>query len=340
MTRFFRHIAHCLHRREILRTLAIFAVTAVVFAPASRAQDLSSIPAAFVDVGIGARSAAMGYTGVASERGASAMAWNPASLASDLGTEIAFSYVDQAEMVEFAHVSWVMPLREGRSAWGLSAFVSGDDMLREATMEVAYSHRLRFIWLGTKVGYRLAEFGKNALSGGDYVVFDPDEVATGLDRQVNGKAQGLLVDLGMRLELTHRLDLGVVARNVAAPVEWTSRSLARPGEQSYIESIPFELSTGAAYQLSEQLGGYLEWTPSLGGDAIARYGMGLSYDPMDVITLRMGRLLTMDRRRDEWKTLGFGIRTPGNLTWSMEADYAFIISDFARTQQISLRFGL
>jgi hypothetical protein len=303
-------------------------------------QELSSIPGAFADVGIGARAAALGYTGVASERGASAMAWNPASLASDQGMELTFSYVDQVELVEFGHVAWVMPFRSGRSAWGLSAHVSGDDMLREMTARIAYSHRIRFLWLGVGLGYRLADFGDNTLSSDDYVVFDPDEVSVGLSRQVNGTASGFLVDLGMRVAFTHRLDMAVAARNVAAPMEWTTYSEARAGAHSYFESIPLEISTGVAYRLSDRLGGYLEWTPNISGDAIPRFGLGVSFEPMDEVTFRVGRLMTQDRRRDEWKTFGFGIRTPKGLGWSIEADYAFIVSHLARTQQISLRFGL
>lgn len=335
MKRIIRHIAS--RRAAPLGWVMAFTCLLVPLAPA---QDLSSIPGAFVDIGIGARSAALGYTGVASERGASAMAWNPASLLSDQGMELVLSYVDQVELVEFGHVAWVMPLRSGRSAWGLSAHVSGDEVLRETTLQMAYSHRIRFVWMGAAVGYRMADFGGNQLTAEDYVVFDPDEISVGLTRQVSGKAQGFLVDLGMRLAFTHRFDMAVVARNVAAPVEWKTYSEARPGEHSYFESIPLEISTGVAYRLSDRIGGYLEWTPKLSGDAIPRFGLGVSYAPIQVITFRVGRMMTQDRLRDEWKTFGFGIRTPEALNWSIEADYAFIVSDLARTQQISLRFGL
>lgn len=318
---------------------ALFVLIVWMTVPAT-GQELSSIPGAFVDVGIGARAAALGYTGVASERGSGAMAWNPASLVSDQGMELTFSYVDQVELVEFGHVAWVMPLRSGRSAWGLSAHVSGDDMLRETTARIAFSQRIRFLWLGLGLGYRLADFGDNNLTSDDYVVFDPDEVSVGLSRQVSGTARGFLVDLGMRVAFTHRLDMAVSARNVAAPMEWTSYSEARAGAHSYFESIPLEISTGVAYRLSDRLGGYLEWTPNVSGDAIPRFGLGMSFEPIDEVTFRLGRLMTQDRRRDEWKTFGFGIRTPKGLKWSIEADYAFIVSDLARTQQISMRFGL
>jgi len=306
----------------------------------SGAQALSSVPGAFVDIGIGARAAASGYTGIASERGASAMAWNPASLVSDQGMEIVFSYVDQLGLVEFGHVAWAMPLRSGRSAWGLAAQVNGDDMLREMTLQAAYSHRIRFLWLGLSVGYRMAEFGNNTLSADDYPVFDPDEIAVGLNRQVRGDAQGFMLDAGLRLEMTHRLDMAVAVRNAYAPVQWTSDAPSREGRKRYFESVPVEVSTGVAYRMSDRLSGYLDWTPGLASDAIPRVGIGVSYRPLDEIVFRVGRLMVHDRRRDEWRTFGFGIRTPSALDWSIEADYAIVVSELARTQQITLRFGL
>ena len=306
----------------------------------ARAQTLSRMPGAFADIGIGAESAALGYSGVAGQRGAAALAWNPASILPNNGMEVSFSWVDQIELIDFGYVSWAMPLRSGRSAWGLSAEVSGDDMLREATLRAAYSHRIRRVWIGLGAGYRRADYGNNRLSESDYVIFDPDEVAVGIGQQVSGSANGLLLDAGMLVEATRRLDFGVAVRNALAPTEWTSRSRAREGTNVYFESVPMEVSTGVAYRLSERLGGFLEWTPGLGTDAVPRFGLGASFTPLHVITLRAGRMMTQDRADDEWNTFGFGLRTPPSMGWSIVADYAYVVSSFARTQQISIRFGL
>lgn len=323
----------------LVSTILAAGMLACCVLPAS-GQALSSMAGAFVDVGIGARSAALGYTGVAGERGANALAWNPASLLPADDMELSFSWVDQVELVEFGHMAWAMPLRAGRSAWGLAAEVSGDEMLREATLRAAYSHRIRSIWVGLGIGYRRADYGKNQLSDDDYVVFDPDEITQGTARQVSGSANGLLVDAGIRIEMTHRLDIAVAAKNMVAPVEWTSRSAARTGTNVYFESVPMELSTGVAYRLSDRMAGFLEWTPALGTDAVPRFGLGAAFTPIDMLTLRLGRMMTQDRLNDEWKTFGFGLRTPPSKDWTIEADYAYVVSAFARTQQISIRFGL
>lgn len=317
----------------------LVSVLTLVGRPAS-GQALTNIPAAFADVGVGAEAAALGYTGVAGMRGADALAWNPASIVPTGGMELSFSWVDQLGLVDFGYMAWTMPMRSGRSAMGASIEVSGDDMLREATLRAAYTHRIRRVHVGIGLGYRRADYGRNRLSADDYVVFDPDEVTSGINQQVSGSANGLLLDAGLLVDVSRRIDLALSARNVLAPTEWLSRSVARPGDRTYFESIPMEISTGLAYRLSDRLSGFMSWTPSLGSDAIPRVGLGAAFTPVDVITLRAGRLMMEDRSQEAWKTFGFGLSTPKSRDWSISADYAYVISPLARTQQITLRFGL
>jgi hypothetical protein len=306
--------------------------------PAS-AQALTNIPAAFTDVGIGAEAAALGYAGVAGVRGSDALAWNPASIVPRDGMELSFSWVDQLGLVDFGYMAWSMPLRSGRSALGASVEVSGDDMLLETTLRTAYSHRIRRVHVGIGLGYRRADYGRNRLSADDYLVFDPDEVASGIQQQVSGSANGLLLDAGLHIEASRRIDVAVSARNVLAPMSWVSRSAARSGSRTYIESVPMEVTTGMAYRLSDKLGGFMSWTPSLGSDAIPRVGLGASFTPVTVLTLRAGRLMIQDRSGEAWKTFGFGLRTPTARDWAVMADYAYVVSPLARTQQITLRFA-
>jgi hypothetical protein len=100
-----------------------------------------------------------------------------------------------------------------------------------------------------------------------------------------------------------------------------------------------EVTTGMAYRLSDKLGGFMSWTPSLGSDAIPRVGLGASFTPVTVLTLRAGRLMIQDRSGEAWKTFGFGLRTPTARDWAVMADYAYVVSPLARTQQITLRFA-
>jgi len=304
------------------------------------AQEISSIPGAFAQIGIGARSAGLGYTGTAGAIGSGAMAWNPAAIYSDNGMELALSYVDQLEVVEFGYAALSIPLKNNRNAIAISAHYSGDEALTEESAKVAYAHRIGFIWLGAAVGIRRAMYGKNKLNAGDYVVFDADEIAEGLSRQVSGTATGYTIEAGMRMMWSRDLAVSLSARNISAPMLWRSYSQARPGKKSYIESVPLELATGVKYQLSDRVSGALEWVPALESDAISRIGLGASFLPVEMIALRVGRVIFHDGIQNETNTFGFGIRTPKSAGLNIRADYAYIISDLARTQQLSLSIGL
>lgn len=305
----------------------------------SSAQALSGIPAAFADIGIGARAAALGYAGTAGVTGSAAIAWNPASILPENGFEVSASYVDQVEAVEFGHLSMAFPVFRRNGAVAMSVQVTGDDMLMESTLRGAYTHRIRFLWLGVGGSFRRATYGNNTLSDGDFVVFEPDEIAEGINRQVHGSAMGFSVDAGLRMYWADFLVVAVSARNIAAPVFWESKAEARSGTHVYEESVPLEISSGVSYRLSNRIRGFLEWTPAMTSDAVSRVGLGASFRPVDVISFRLGRLILQDGLRNEWNTFGFGLRTPSRMKWSLEADYAYIMSDLAQTQQISLRVG-
>ena len=326
--------------RNIVCRLWVVALLGCAGAKLSSAQVLSGIPAAFAEVGIGARAAALGYAGTAAVTGSGAISWNPASILPEDGFEISASYVDQIEAVEFGHLAMAFPVMRRHGAFALSVQVTGDDMLMESTVRAAYAHRIRFLWLGVGGSLRRATYGNNALSDGDFVVFELDEIAQGRDRQVHGSALGFSVDAGLRMYWADFLIVAVSARNIAAPVSWESEATARSGVRSYVESVPLEISSGVSYRLSNRIRGFLEWTPAMTSDAISRVGLGASYRPVEVISFRLGRLVLQDGLQNEWNTFGFGIRTPSRMKWSLEADYAYIMSDLAHTQQISLRLGL
>ncbi|MBT3449055.1 MAG: hypothetical protein HOC28_08900 [Bacteroidetes Order II. Incertae sedis bacterium] len=305
-----------------------------------KAQQLSSIPGAFVDVGIGASIAAYGYAGTASSRGATALNWNPAGIYPEEGPEATFSFVDQLEIVEYGYFSLSVPLWENRNAFALSAQVSGDESLLEESVSVGYAHRFGFVWMGVSGSYRRAVYGKNALRADDYVIFTPDEVTAGLDRQVSGTASGFGLDAGIQLLLTDGVVFGVTARNMAAPIAWSSWSAARPGTKEYSESIPLEVAMGIQYRLSDKLAGSIEWVPEIKAGSISRIGIGAAFNPVTILAIRAGRLILQDGFDNDINTFGFGLKTPPSMDLRLRADYAFITGNIARTQQVSLVIGL
>ena len=80
----------------------ILLIAMIAAVPAS-AEEVSDIPGAFVDVGIGAAEMRMGGAAVAGSQGASAVFWNPAGLAlADRGKEFAIAYCDQMGLVPYS----------------------------------------------------------------------------------------------------------------------------------------------------------------------------------------------------------------------------------------------
>lgn len=314
---------------------AVFSLCAM--AGVSSAQQLSSIPAAFVDVGIGAQVAGRGYAGTAMLNGANALNWNPASIYPDEGLEFSFSYVDQLESVEYGYAVLSVPLKNRRSAFALAASYSGDDVLAEESIQIGFSYRIRFAWFGIRIGYRRAVFGKNLLNAEDYVIFDASEVAEAARQHVSGTANGYSVDVGIRLNLGEDLSIGFSTRNLAAPMYWSSSS--EVGSRSYQESVPMEITTGVHYQPSKKISGSLDFSPSTGEDSISKIGLGVEFSPVSIIAFRAGRMIIQDGFSNEISTFGFGIRTPRSAGMRLRSDYAFVISDLARTQQISLLIG-
>jgi len=328
------------YRSLFLRTVAglLGLVLTLGLSSSVQAQDLSTIPGAFADLGIGAESASLGYSGTSSQRGAFAMAWNPASIRPESGLETAVSWVDHLEAVDFAHAALAVPLGK-KWGWGLSAHIIGDDVLRESTIRTAWSYKFFFMTFGLGAGYRHASFGNNDLSIGDWVVFDPSEVAEGVSQQVSGSAQGFSVDAAMNMHWSDDVMVAIVARNLASPVRWKSSSNGTE-ESSYVESVPAELSLGAGYHITPRISTFLEWTPALKPDAVVRTGFGISIRPVEPLSLNMGRQILHDGFSNERQTWGFGLRTPSSFGLTLEAAYAYVVSELAPTQQVSLRIGL
>ncbi|NQV72350.1 hypothetical protein HQ496_04435 [bacterium] len=304
------------------------------------ARQLSAIPGAFADIGIGAHVAGQGFTGTASISGAGAVNWNIASIYPADGLEASFSYVDQLGLIDYGHVSIAIPLFSNRNAVAFSAEYSGDEALTEQSVHFGYSHRIAFMWLGLGVGYRSASFGRNTISSSDYHVFSDSDVDEANNRKVYGNASGLNVDLGLLMKLGADVRWGISAKNVTAPLTWKSASQSRPEVSSYVESIPLEISTGVTYQLSDHISGALEWVPDLASSSISRIGFGADFSPVYSISIRAGRMLLQDGYKNEVSTFGFGIRTPRSMDLRLSVDYAYVSSFLATTQHVSLLVGL
>ncbi len=303
-----------------------------------QAQPLSSVSAAFADVGVGARVAAMGYAGVASGQGMGGAVWNPASATEFGRVEASFAYLDQFGVLSYAEAG--LGGRIG-TRWGLGLSIrdSGDDALRETSIRGILGHSIGRLSVGGAFSLLLARFGRNDLAGEDYSVFDPSEVAIGIGNQIQGEATGFSMDLGIRYSVG-RAALALVARNLLAPVQWDSRTANGGNKSSYSEGVPLEILVGAAIPAGESGLFTMDYRPALRGDLDPVIRAGAEWVLAGVLALRTGTERTFNGRNDERYTVGFGIIPPFRGRTRMRAGYSFSTGLLGDSQQFSLQVSL
>lgn len=301
-------------------------------------QPLSGIPAAFVDVGFGARPVAMGSAYVGLSDDVHSVLWNPAGLSSLPDAEVAFSSVQQLGLVGYQHMAAATPLQGGGQGMGVALIASGDAALRELTLHTAYARTFGALALGLGVKYRRASFGGNDLREEDYTVFDSDEIAAARAAQVQGTGQGFGLDLGLLYRPNPKAQVGVMLRDVVAPLNWDSRSNDpdRPARGAYREGVPMELAVGTVYRVGANLAVTADYLPSLQGGVSNRVRAGVEAAFLELFALRLGMQQQVNGLQDEQYALGFGLNTPPFQGLQVRASYTYLVQDLANSQHLSI----
>lgn len=289
----------------------------------------------FVEVGLDASIAGVGYAGAGSATGVRALAFNVAGLAHATSLELMLSHVDQLEQVAYDHLAVAVPFIRGTSVIGGAVSVSGDDAYTEWTAQLAYAHRMAWLTVGVGGRYRRASYGRNVLNPADLTVFDPDEIADGMARKVWGDARGWGLDAGVAVQAHRDIRMAWTLRNVAAPVEWVATSGVRERASS-TEHVPADMDVSVSYTPSDWFTFHAAWAPAMDRDVAARYGFGAGIRPVRVLELRAGRQLLHDGYRNESTTLGFGLRADDVWGVGLRMDYAWVSSDLAVSQLFTL----
>lgn len=311
-------------RSARIATLLVIAV-AICASSAARAEQLSDIPAAFVDVGIGTREMGMAGAAVAGSRGATAVFWNPAGLAAgDADTELAVTYGNQMGLVPYSAAAGVRRVGE-RWALGAGIIYSGDEVLSEMTGLLCAAGEFGSVpWMpegvllaGASLRTRWASFGGNDSPG----------------EQVTGSVIGAALDVGAVVPLTDRARLGVSGRDLVGVLNWDSSSSG-----SYEEGVPPALVVGVAVQTTESSVIEVDLDKALRQDCRDLVAVGGEVSLFGMAALRAGYRKALAPHDFEEFTVGAGASMPTGAS-AVTLDVAYVFGKLEDTLRLGVGFA-
>ncbi len=307
--------------RGLTRIALSVALCAVAFTVAG-AQELSDIPAAFVDVGIGARPMGTGGAVAAATLGPESVFYNPAGLAPTTGaTAFSVTHGEQMGLVPYSAASASHTLGSGL-ALGIGVIHSGDDVLTETTILIGAAREImsapwcagRSIGVGLTARGRRASFGNNESTEG----------------QVTGSASGFGVDAGALVPLTETLTLGLSGRDIFNSLTWDSSVSG-----SYSENVPAGLTIGFRAVPHGHVAVEVDIEKSLRLDNPDRVFAGIELSLWDVADLRGGyRKVLASGDFDEY-TAGAGASLSAG-SMRLRVDVAYVFGQLENTMRFSL----
>lgn len=201
-----------------MRTLALAAL--LTFASSSRAAETAS----FLEIGVGARTLAMGGAATALPDGANSLYWNPAGLAGLKKREITASHAELFASTRHDFLAYAHPTSQGTFAAGLTYLsqgrIEGRDAAgrptagydaSDAAISLGYARSLGTVQAGVGVKYLRSHIAST-------------------------EAQGLAVDLGAKKDLD-KLTVGAALRNAGPGLKYEDQR----------NDLPLRLAAGAAY---------------------------------------------------------------------------------------------
>lgn len=321
-----------------MKRLILFLFTIAVLASGSaQSQELSMIPGSFVDIGFGTRPVGMGFAFVGLADDENSPYWNPAGLTQINEIKAGFSQADQLGLITYNYASATMPIPGQNHAVGISVISSGDEAMEELSIHAAYGIRFNIVSLGVALKYRNASFGNNSLNRDDYVVFDDDEIDTGFGQQVFGDANGIGLDLGLLIQPSDYVQLGVVLRDAYAPMSWNSeaRSVEYQARGKYDEELPYELIIGSALTLSKNFLAVVDFQPATSSERTNWVRAGVEGRLVNVLMIRAGTEQGINEIDDDRFTLGTGLDIRIKDKIRVQSDFAYVIDPIQNSQRIS-----
>jgi hypothetical protein len=303
----------------------------------TQAQELSTIPGSFVDIGFGSRPVGMGFAFVGLADDENSSFWNPAGLGSISQITAGFSQADQMGLITYNYANAIVPLPGLKHSAGLAFVSSGDDAMEELSIYASYGIKLSVFSLGATLKYRNASFGNNSLNRDDYLVFDDDEFESGLGQQVFGDANGFGLDLGLLYQPNDEIRFGVLFRDAIAPMNWNSeaRSTEYEARGSYDEELPYEIVFGGSIKFTKNILAVADFQPATDSERVNWVRAGVEGKLVNVLLLRAGTEQGINDFDDDRFTLGTGIDITINDKIRIKSDFAYVIDPIQNSQRIS-----
>lgn len=301
--------------------IRILTVVLVMLTTGMIAKVRAEIPAAFVDIGYGARPMGMGGAYVALASDAYGVLWNPSCLPYVRGWQVSTMYAKQFGIIPYMLATLARNVGSD-GGMGIALLSSGDDALRETTGLISYGMRLgRFgrgldnFSLGITLKFRQASFGNNPDGGED---------------QIQGNAFGYGLDLGLRWKFAARWTLGLVVRDALNTVTYNNETRA----EEYQESVPSTLIIGTAFLAKPYLVFTLDWDKALYSDVKDKVLAGAELRLFKLLFIRAGWAQSLDPEPNRKLNWGLGLQY-FTRTFGVRFDFAYQYHFLATTPRVS-----
>lgn len=283
----------------------------------------ADIPAAFVDIGYGARPMGMGGAYVALAGDAYSVLWNPAGTPYARGWQASTMYAKQFNLIHYYLMTGARSM--GDYGFGAAVLSAGDELWRETTALVSgglklrrYGRAFQGMSVGATLKLRSVSFGNN-----------PD----GGENQIQGSGLGYGLDLGLRWKFARRWTLGILYRDAVNEVNYNNETR----DVSYGQRVPSSLVMGTAFLANPNLVFVMDWDKSLSRDMDDRVLAGMEWRLFDILFARCGWSQSLGAEANRKFNWGLGLQY-FRKNFGVRVDFAYQSYFLANTPRVSTSF--
>lgn len=316
--------------KRLITYLAGIPATIAAITSCVIAGDLSGIPGAFADVGLGIRPLGMGsaYTALAMDE--HAVRWNPSLLGEVLDPSAGFSWTKQFNIIDYNYISIAYPVSDIGLGVGGYFISSGDEIYSETTIGLGAGmtgDNLKLpdnLLLGSTVKIYLADYG--------------NDQAGGVER-VTGSAAGFGLDLAASWWINEEFIIALVGRDLINTLSWDSDNIDHSTKGSYSEGVSRVIDIGGAFQ-DDQIAISFGIQPSLYSDVPTRLGFGFEFIMLKAFKPRVGLSQNLGKTEaNRQVSIGLGIDLEPSFTGpirQIKFGYTHLIHDIDSTPRVGL----